>query len=372
VAGGWLFGAGIVQMTFSRKKLGKSIWSVGYPRRFMRYVTAQVWVSVLIGLLSLVDLVLKATLHPRRLYGYVILYDGVFVVSWFFSAFLLNHERARVTPRVRRHGVALLGFFALTVVGNCVAFLGWNNSSWFWYTLRESKERTTQDVADLTLYCLNFIGCTVAMVMAITSPLFRNQKLLQTLLLNEEDDRVETGERSEEREDSSQQSTFSNLWAKCKQLAPYLWPKKNWLLQLAVLVCLIILALGRVVNVFVPIYYKDIVDSLTPSANNGSKSDLTVVHIGGYQVPFPWQLILIYVGLRFVQGGGSGSMSFLSNLRTVVWTPVQQYTSRTIQIDLLKHLHGLSLRWHLSRKTGEVLRIVDRGTNSVNNLLKFA
>jgi len=42
-----------------------------------------------------------------------------------------------------------------------------------------------------------------------------------------------------------------------------------------------------------------------------------------------------------------------------------------VQVRLFAHLHGLSLRWHLGRKTGEVLRVVDRGTNSVNSLLNY-
>ena len=42
-----------------------------------------------------------------------------------------------------------------------------------------------------------------------------------------------------------------------------------------------------------------------------------------------------------------------------------------MQVRLFAHLHGLSLRWHLGRKTGEVLRVVDRGTNSVNSLLNY-
>lgn len=42
-----------------------------------------------------------------------------------------------------------------------------------------------------------------------------------------------------------------------------------------------------------------------------------------------------------------------------------------VQVELFRHLHGLSLRWHLSRKTGEVLRVMDRGTDSINNLLNY-
>ncbi|XP_014664266.1 PREDICTED: ATP-binding cassette sub-family B member 6, mitochondrial-like [Priapulus caudatus] len=71
-----------------------------------------------------------------------------------------------------------------------------------------------------------------------------------------------------------------------------------------------------------------------------------------------------------LQGGGTGSMGLLNNLNTFLWIRVQQYTSREVQVQLYDHLHGLSLRWHLGRKTGEVLRVMDRGTTSINTLLK--
>ena len=51
--------------------------------------------------------------------------------------------------------------------------------------------------------------------------------------------------------------------------------------------------------------------------------------------------------------------------------PVQQQTTRTVRVTLFEHLHDLSLRWHLQRKTGEVLRATDRGTQSINNLLSY-
>ena len=52
------------------------------------------------------------------------------------------------------------------------------------------------------------------------------------------------------------------------------------------------------------------------------------------------------------QGGSVGSMGFSNNLRSFLWINVQQYTSRALQVDLFSHLHSLSLRWHLGRKTG--------------------
>lgn len=84
-----------------------------------------------------------------------------------------------------------------------------------------------------------------------------------------------------------------------------------------------------------------------------------------------WDWILIYVTFKFLQGGGTGSMGLFNNLRSFLWIRIQQYTTREIEVELFTHLHGLSLRWHLGRKTGEVLRIMDRGTDSITNLLNY-
>lgn len=86
---------------------------------------------------------------------------------------------------------------------------------------------------------------------------------------------------------------------------------------------------------------------------------------------FRWDWILLYVGFKFLQGGGTGTMGLLNNARSFLWVRMQQYTTREIELELFRHLHGLSLKWHLGRKTGEVLRIMDRGTDSVNNLLNY-
>jgi ATP-binding cassette, subfamily B (MDR/TAP), member 6 len=148
-------------------------------------------------------------------------------------------------------------------------------------------------------------------------------------------------------------STFRNGWKKLKTLMPFLWPKKSFLLQSRVIFCFFLLFLGRVINVFVPLYHKKIVDSLS------------IPH------DFRWDWILVYVAMKFLQGGGTGSMGLLNNLRSFLWIRIQQYTTRTIEVELFRHLHSLSLRWHLGRKTGEVLRVMDRGTDSINNLLNY-
>lgn len=86
---------------------------------------------------------------------------------------------------------------------------------------------------------------------------------------------------------------------------------------------------------------------------------------------FRWDWILMYVGFKFLQGGGTGTMGLLNNMRSYLWIGIQQFTTREIEIELFAHLHSLSLRWHLQRKTGEVLRIMDRGTDSITNLLNY-
>ena len=71
-----------------------------------------------------------------------------------------------------------------------------------------------------------------------------------------------------------------------------------------------------------------------------------------------------------IGAGGFGS-GLLSIARSTLWVKIDQYTTRTLKLRVLSHLHNLSLRWHLVRKTGEVLRIVDRGTKSVDSLLNY-
>ncbi|XP_061580550.1 ATP-binding cassette sub-family B member 6 isoform X2 [Cololabis saira] len=148
-------------------------------------------------------------------------------------------------------------------------------------------------------------------------------------------------------------SVWQGFGRKVRLLLPYVWPKGTSSLQGLVMLCVGLLAAERLVNVLVPIYSKNIVNELSA---------------GG-----PWtslvSTVCIYTLLKFLQGGGAGTSGFISNLRQFMWIKVQQFTSRGVQVRLFSHLHGLSLRWHLERHTGDVLRSIDRGTSSINNLL---
>jgi ABC-type transport system involved in Fe-S cluster assembly fused permease/ATPase subunit len=82
----------------------------------------------------------------------------------------------------------------------------------------------------------------------------------------------------------------------------------------------------------------------------------------------PWVYLLTYVGLRYLQSSGG-----LPALRDLLWTPVMQYSDRSMSQLCFDHLLNLSLAFHTRRKTGEVLRILDRGAaiNRIFELLLF-
>ncbi|KAL1925203.1 uncharacterized protein VTP21DRAFT_86 [Calcarisporiella thermophila] len=147
---------------------------------------------------------------------------------------------------------------------------------------------------------------------------------------------------------SSQPSGLVDFYRKMKKLMPFIWPKKNVGLQFVVIACYILLAIGRGVNILVPRQMKIVIDQLA-----GDRPHLS------------WGAILLYVFLRFLQG----ESGILRAIQSYLWIPISQYTTRELSVKLFEHLHNLSLRFHVNRKTGEVLRVMDRGTQSIVSLL---
>jgi len=150
-----------------------------------------------------------------------------------------------------------------------------------------------------------------------------------------------------------QPSPWADMYTKLAKLFPFVWPADDRKLQFYAMLSFLLLLAVRVINVYVPLYQKIVVDALAGESG---------------QVYFPWQDILVYIFLRFLQGG-TGGVGLFNNLRTLLWIRVEQYTTREISVTTFSHLHKLSLRYHLQRKTGEVLRVIDRGTASITALL---
>ncbi|KAI9094910.1 hypothetical protein DFS34DRAFT_664554 [Phlyctochytrium arcticum] len=159
-------------------------------------------------------------------------------------------------------------------------------------------------------------------------------------------------------------TSFGEFGTHFHKLLPFMWPrgKHSLRLKLMIIGCFILLVLGRVVNLLVPLQYKEVVEALGGAMGFGfRKGD---VHLEVAPEKVPYGSILVFVLLRFLSGG----VGLLSTLQSYLWIPVGQYTTREISVKMFEHLHNLSLRFHLNRKTGEILRVQDRGVASIVSL----
>ncbi|MEA3193078.1 MAG: ATP-binding cassette, subfamily heavy metal transporter [Betaproteobacteria bacterium] len=133
-------------------------------------------------------------------------------------------------------------------------------------------------------------------------------------------------------------------WGNLRTLVPYLWEYK-WRVFLA-LACLIT---AKLANVGVPLVMKEVVDGLD---------------VQTAMVAVPVALLAIYGILRF-------STTLFGELRDVVFVRVTQRAIRRVALGVFRHLHSLSLRFHLDRQTGGMTRDIERGTRGISTLLSY-
>ena len=138
-------------------------------------------------------------------------------------------------------------------------------------------------------------------------------------------------------------------WATLAKLLPYLW-NYRWRVGLA----LGFLVGAKVANVAVPVLLKRLVDAL--SFKPGDPAALLVVPAG---------LVVAYGALRL-------STSLFTELRELIFAKATEGTSRSISLQVFRHLHALSLRFHLERQTGGMTRDIERGTRAVHSLISYS
>ncbi|KAG2483230.1 hypothetical protein HYH03_017887 [Edaphochlamys debaryana] len=204
----------------------------------------------------------------------------------------------------------------------------------------------------------------------------------------------------------------------------YVWPEERGL-QARALGCLGLLVCMRVVNLAVPILYKHVVDILARATAAAAASHSSHAATGGGALPGPkphhgahpgpgsrplldlmqafgwmqgssdpaqglltadpdpagpasgytlgqlvWPWIALYLTAVFFQGGaGGGIVGFINNVRSFLWIPVTQDAYRRISLRVFDHVMDMDLSFHLRKKTGEVTKVVDRGTNAMQNIL---
>ena len=139
-----------------------------------------------------------------------------------------------------------------------------------------------------------------------------------------------------------------NDWATIKTLLPYLWQWK-WRVLLA-LGCLVS---AKLANVGVPLVLKQLIDGLTITPEQ------------------PAAALVLPVGVLIAYGLLRLSTTVFTELREFFFARVTQRAVRTIALQVFRHLHALSLRFHLGRQTGGVTRDIERGTRAVSSLVSY-
>ena len=134
-------------------------------------------------------------------------------------------------------------------------------------------------------------------------------------------------------------------WHNLKSMMPFLWEFRGR--ALFALSCLV---LAKAANVGVPVYLKKIVDTLDQQ---------------------PEQMLVLPVALLLVYGALKLSASLFNELRDVIFAKVRYRAMRRLSTRVLTHLHKLSLRFHLERRTGGISRDLERGTRSVSSILNY-
>ncbi|WP_041390391.1 ABCB family ABC transporter ATP-binding protein/permease [Sphingobium chlorophenolicum] len=145
-------------------------------------------------------------------------------------------------------------------------------------------------------------------------------------------------------------SPLPPVWATMRRFLPYLWPADAPALRRRVAVAMALVLVAKVVSLAMPFAYKGAIDRMAPGMESGA----------GLAVA----LVVAYAGARF------GSVLF-DNLRNAIFERVGQEAGRRLADDVFVHLHRLSLRFHLDRRTGAVTKIVERGTKSIDTMLYF-
>ena len=143
-----------------------------------------------------------------------------------------------------------------------------------------------------------------------------------------------------------------------RELAPYIWPAGRPDLRMRVVMALVALIIAKAITLMVPIAYKAVVDLLTGEATG---KEITAVGLAAS----PVFLIVAY-------GVGRVLMVLFAQFRDVWFTVVAQHAVRELANRTFRHLHELSLRFHLERRTGGLNRVIERGVTGVDTIVRMA
>jgi len=140
-------------------------------------------------------------------------------------------------------------------------------------------------------------------------------------------------------------------------LLPFVWPERRPDLKVRVVVAFVVLLVAKLVTVAVPVIYKDATDRLTAA---------------GAHALTPSQGLMIGIAVLILAYGTARVLTMvLTQIRDVVFTEVSQHAVRELNNRTFSHLHRLSLRFHLERRTGGLSRVIERATRGVELIIRM-
>ena len=144
-----------------------------------------------------------------------------------------------------------------------------------------------------------------------------------------------------------------------RMMAPFLWPKDDMALRVRLVISISLLAATAAMNALAPVLFALAVGRLTPQEIFGEEGKVIGV-IAVTVLP-----LAVLLGYGAVHSFGKA----MSELRWLLYGPIEQRLKRNVAMTVFRHLHELSMRFHIGRKTGALSRIMDNGTRGVDNLL---
>ncbi|MCO4848295.1 MAG: ABC transporter ATP-binding protein/permease [Yoonia sp.] len=143
-------------------------------------------------------------------------------------------------------------------------------------------------------------------------------------------------------------------WNVIRRVVPYLWPEGNTSVKVRVVASMAALFLSQIIAVLTPQFFSQAVDALAPDEPTAA----TYLGLGA-------------VGLTLAYGFARLMSVGLQQLRDVIFTRVGQGALRSLALETFTHIHRLSMRYHITRKTGGLSRVIERGVKGVEFLLRF-
>lgn len=150
-----------------------------------------------------------------------------------------------------------------------------------------------------------------------------------------------------------------------KHLLKHLWPVGRLDLRVRVVIAMLALVAAKVANVWVPLFLKKTIDALTPLHGNVTGGE------AGAGADFSNVVLTLPVALLVGYGLVRLAAVLFQELREALFARVGQHAIRTVALETFRHLHALSMRFHMERQTGGLSRVIERGVKGIEFILNF-